>query len=578
LQDLGVKYIFGTTGRGMPDVQDALTDVRPPIWIQGLHEFSSVCAAIGYAMASETPSVCLIDRIVGTSNALGAFYAAYEGYAPVLIFASQNLPGLAAGHLPDGRPLSASHYNSWQSIFPTPWTKWRGELANVERLPESIMKAFTIAKAEPCGPTYMTLRQDLMAARVNPPSGPMKRKDFFTSNIAADEESVEAAAQLLVDAKSPLLLATSMGRNTLAVPKLVELAETLACGVLDGRAFLNFPMNHPNFLGFARRHPTEGPSPLLKEADVLVSVETYYEYPSAPPANCKIIGVSPDPAMLQGSGGGDYGGNFFPAMRLVGNSTVILAQLAKAVRMKMSTQQKRLTEERGIRTKSIHENIMSTWKKEAEGHLDEDPISAYRVAFELNKLWDENTIWVNHTQTMTSQLIRGIRLTKPGTFFTNPSGHMGPAASMAYGVALARPTEKVVVMMGDGDFVMGNPASALWTCSHYHIPVLYVVFNNACWGVEWTFIADTTLKLALSRKNYEFVDIDEPRIDFAKLAEANGVRAETLMHPEDAEQKLRWAFNVISRGEPALVDVHLKKYTEGRSSYTYTFQRPTNKV
>jgi thiamine pyrophosphate-dependent acetolactate synthase large subunit-like protein len=129
-------------------------------------------------------------------------------------------------------------------------------------------------------------------------------------------------------------------------------------------------------------------------------------------------------------------------------------------------------------------------------------------------------------------------------------------------------------MTGDGDFVFGNPASFLWTCSHYHIPVLYLVFNNACWGIEWPFIEDTTLKLALSSNNYECVDIDEPRIDFAKLAEAFGIRAETLSHPEEAEEKLKFGFDMVSRGQPALIDVHLEKYTKGKSSYTYSFKRP----
>jgi len=573
LQTLGVKYIFGTTGGGMPDIQDAMTDVKPPIWIQGLHEFASLCAATGYALASEEASVCLIDRIVGTSNALGGFYVAYENYAPVIVFASQNQPGLASGHLPDGRLRNAVHYHSWQSILPTPWTKWRHELSNLDLLPQSIMKAFMISKAEPQGPTYVTLRQDLMATRVSPRPWQFDMSSLSTSALSADEESVEAAAKLLVEAENPIILATSMGRSISAVRRLVELAEALECGVLDGRNFLNFPMNHPFFLGFHRRARVE--SSFVKEADVFLCIETYYEYPFAPPEDCKVIGAGPDPAMLQGSGGGDYGGNLYPAdMRLVGNSAVILTQLTKAVQRRMTPHLRRVAEERGIRNRLRHEKLMSDWETEAEKHLDDDPVSAYRVAFELNKLWDEETIWVNQTITMASQLLQGIVLTKPGTFFTNPSGHLGPVASMAYGVALARPKETVVAMMGDGDLVFSNPASALWTCSHYHIPVLYLVFNNACWGIEWPFIVDTTLKLASSRRNYECVDIDEPRIDFAKLAEAFKVRSETLSHPEDAEEKLRWAFDVVSKGEPALIDVQLEKYTEGRSSYTYSFQRP----
>ena len=108
LQANGVQYIFGTSGRGMNDSQDAMTAIKPPIWIQGLHEFTSVAAATGYALAAEQPGVALIDRVVGTTNALGAFYVAYENHAPVVVFASHNLPSLSAGSLSDGRAMTAS--------------------------------------------------------------------------------------------------------------------------------------------------------------------------------------------------------------------------------------------------------------------------------------------------------------------------------------------------------------------------------------------------------------------------------------------------------------------------------------
>jgi Thiamine pyrophosphate-requiring enzymes [acetolactate synthase, pyruvate dehydrogenase (cytochrome), glyoxylate carboligase, phosphonopyruvate decarboxylase] len=77
LKNKGVQFVFGTTGAGMPDIQDAMVVVKPPKWIQGLHEFVSVSAAIGYSLASEKVGVALIDRIVGTLNCAGAFYAAF---------------------------------------------------------------------------------------------------------------------------------------------------------------------------------------------------------------------------------------------------------------------------------------------------------------------------------------------------------------------------------------------------------------------------------------------------------------------------------------------------------------------
>lgn len=57
-----------------------------------------------------------------------------------------------------------------------------------------------------------------------------------------------------------------------------------------------------------------------------------------------------------------------------------------------------------------------------------------------------------------------------------------------------------------------------------------------------------------------------------KVAEALKVKSETLMNPEDAGEKLRWGFDLVSKGAPALINVHLEKYTEGKSSYTYSFR------
>src|SRR5690348_15197787 len=77
MESRGVEFVFGTTGAGMPDIQDAMVVEKPPKWIQGLHEFVSVCAATGYGLASGQAGVSLIDRSVGTQNAVGAFYVAF---------------------------------------------------------------------------------------------------------------------------------------------------------------------------------------------------------------------------------------------------------------------------------------------------------------------------------------------------------------------------------------------------------------------------------------------------------------------------------------------------------------------
>jgi acetolactate synthase-1/2/3 large subunit len=204
LQKLGINYVFGTTGGGMPDIQDAMTEVRPPIWIQSLHEFPSVAASMGYALASEQLAICLIDRTVGTANALGAFYAAYENYAPLVIFASQNLPAVSSGKMPDGSTRTYGvHYHTWQSMLTTPWTKWRYELSNLEMLESSILKALMMAKHEPSGPVYMTLRQDLMAKKIDAKPTPIKKP--LRGTVVADKKSIASAVKLLLEAEKPII-------------------------------------------------------------------------------------------------------------------------------------------------------------------------------------------------------------------------------------------------------------------------------------------------------------------------------------------------------------------------------------
>lgn len=574
LHNLDVKYLFGTTGGAMQDIQDALTEIKPPIWIQGLHEFPSLSTAMGYALASEKPSVCLIDRTVGTMNALGAFYAAYENFSPVVVFSSRNVPGLTSQEYDDGHMKLSCHYHSWQSLMTEPWTKWRHELTRLDMLSNDMHKAFFSSISEPKGPVYMTLREDLMAAKFHKTIEIESKKDIQTTQRAIDIKTCKEVTLMLLESENPLICATSMGRNKRAVPLLVNLANLLGFGFLEGRNFLNFPMEHPLFQGF---YSWDDAKDLINESDLIIYLETYFEPPSKPPTDAVIIDIRSDPLNYQGWRAGDYGGLILPdAYHLIGDSGTIIHQITSLVKkhIKNDKNMYNIIKERYKILENRHKKLLNNWKKEIESHLHDEPISPHRISYELNRLWDENTIWVDSTLSMNRTLKKGIMLNNPGTYFTNPSGHLGPMAGAAIGVALAKPNHKVVATIGDGDFIMGNPSSVLWTCSHYQIPVLYIIFNNACWGVEWQIITDSKLKLALLANNYECVDIDEPRINFQRIAESVGVNAHILKHHNETRHVLEQSIKHIAKGEPSLIDVRLPKFTIGKSCAKFKFERP----
>jgi len=578
LEANGLQFLFGSTGGGMPDIQDAMTVVKPPKWIQGLHEFPTVCAAVGYALAGERPAICLIDRTVGPMNCLGGVYMGFEAYAPVVIFGSRNYPGVpvASGSL-------QYHYHTNQTAFMREWCKWVHENQALESLTDDVQKAIFMAAAEPQGPVYLTLREDLMAKKVNRGVVRSTKRMKPPAPSLPRTEVLREACELLMDSQNPLVVATSLGRHPEAVSTLVKLAETLAIPVRDGRSFLNFPMDHHLFMGFQDIEPS-WPS----ECDLIFNIEHGYLPPQRPPEETKIIDLTSDPFNVRGiQAGGDYGSTMFPAdVRMLGDSQATLAALTEiAVKLIDERKLKETVERRREKLIEEHRRLMEDWNREADEHLNDRPVSPIRIARELNAIWSDRTVWINIVITARSALMRNIILNKPGSYFGNPSWHLGVGCGMAYGVALARsegyvnlqvkkafpvgsiskPYETVMCTIGDGEAIMGNIDSCLWTCSHYGIPALYLVMNNASWGIEWEFIAKATAGWSLKAKNYECVDIDEPRINFAELARAYNVQGERVEENEQVGAALRNALATLRKGRPALIDFALQKYTEGPS-------------
>jgi len=578
LEANGFQFFFGTTGGGMPDIQDAMTAVKPPKWIQGLHEFPTVCAAVGYALAGERPAICLIDRTVGPMNCLGGVYMGFEAFAPVVIFGSRNYPGVpvASGSL-------QYHYHTTQTAFMREWCKWVHENQALETLTDDVQKAIFMAAAEPQGPVYLTLREDLMAKKVNrgfirstkrmkPPTPPVPR-----------QEVLREACELLLNSQNPLVVATSLGRHLEAVSALVKLAETLAIPVRDGRSFLNFPMDHYLFIGFQDIEPS-WPS----ECDLVFNIEHGYLPPQRPPEEAKIIDLTSDPFNVRGvQAGGDYGSTMFPAdVRMLGDSQATLTALTEiAVKLIDERKLKKTVEKRREKLIEEHRRLMEDGNREADDHLNDGPVSPHRIARELKAIWNDQMVWINIVITSRSALTQNIILNKPGSYFGNPSWHLGVGCGMAYGVALARsegyvnlqmkngfpvgsiskPYETVICTIGDGEAIMGNIDSCLWTCSHYGIPVLYLVMNNASWGIEWEFIAKATAGWSRKAKNYECVDIDQPRINFSELARAYDMHSERVEQNDQIRIALRNALSTLRKGHPALIDFTLPKYTEGSS-------------
>jgi thiamine pyrophosphate-dependent acetolactate synthase large subunit-like protein len=94
------------------------------------------------------------------------------------------------------------------------------------------------------------------------------------------------------------------------------------------------------------------------------------------------------------------------------------------------------------------------------------------------------------------------------------------------GVSLALPGRPVTAMVGDGSAMYG--IQALWTAAHLKLPVTYVIANNRSYRI-------LKERLVSMRSTDKFVGMDlrDPAIDFAGLAQSMGVPARRVTDPND---------------------------------------------
>src|SRR5262249_46511368 len=120
-------------------------------------------------------------------------------------------------------------------------------------------------------------------------------------------------------------------------------------------------------------------------------------------------------------------------------------------------------------------------RKKARGGMESMPaaITGKWLSACMNKLLDANTVLVNEYPTVLEEMA----ITESGRYFGNPSaGGLGWGMGAALGVKLASPEKTVICAVGDGAYMFGNPTAVHYVSEAMHLPMLFVIANNARWA------------------------------------------------------------------------------------------------
>ena len=538
----GVRYLFANTGTDHGPIIEALakTANEDPNDLQPIvvpHELAAVSMAHGYYNVTQKPQMVLVHTLPGTANALGGIINAQSANVPVLLVAGRT--PITEGELRGGKSQNI-HWRQEsrdQGNIVREFVKWDYEVRTNQNLAAVVSRAFKIAMSEPRGPVYLTLPREWLCEALE--STELSLDSLTPSTkMQAEYAALEDAAELLMSAEHPLIVTKYLGRNPEAVPLLVELAELLAIPVVQQMSYLNFPTDHPLYLGVQTIQHS-------KEADVLFFIDT--DVPWEPPSrrfirpDAKIIHLERDPLFTGIPGWG------FPAdLPITGCSEISLPALTSIIRSKLqksNTQQSRL-EERRKKVEAQHHAMWRQVEASFAAVKDEKPISPLWVSKCIGDVIDDKTIIVN--ETVTSRLADVIHLNRPGSQFGTPlAGHLGWGLGAAIGIKLGAPEATVIAAEGDGSYMFCAPTACHFTAQKYRIPFLTVVYNNQAWNASLN-AARGLFPDGVAQKTGNFPGTDlTPSPKFELTAQACGAYAERVEAPEALPGALERALKVV---------------------------------
>jgi len=521
----GVEYLFSYPAHPLIDAAAQL-GIRPII---ARGEKTLINIADGYTRAGngQRPTVVVVQAGPGIENAFGALAQAYADSVPLLI-----IPGgpdqHRQGEAPEFDPLPPySHI-----------TKWAGRLNFTDRIPELMRRAFAQLRNGKPGPVLLELPRDVGAGELDAAPEYTPARGYRSAGDPAD---VAAAAQLLLDARRPVL---HIGHGVLwarATDELRQLAELVQAPVMTTMAAKSaFPENHPLSIGAGGHTITRTAAHFLVRSDLVFGIGCSFAkgaFSSPIPAGKKMVQVTVD--------GRDIDKDYTIDQAVIGDAQLVLRQLIDEVKRRLANQ--RNGEDVQAEVRQLKQAAHREWLPRLEA--DETPINPYRVIWALNNTLDRERAIITHDSgNPRDQTLTTYQATVPRSYLGwGKSTQLGTGLGMALGAKLAQPDKMVVNIMGDLAF--GTVGMEVETAVRERLPIMTVILNNSVMGGYGHHMPTASERFGSNRLSGSYADV----------ARALGAHAERVERPGDVESAIQRGIDATRDGRPAVLEMITKE-------------------
>ncbi|WP_461255723.1 biosynthetic-type acetolactate synthase large subunit [Treponema sp. R80B11-R83G3] len=544
LIEQGVDTIFGYPGGAVLNIYDELYKHSDKIrHILVSHEQHAAHAADGYARSTGKTGVCIATSGPGATNLITGIATAYMDSTPLVAI---------TGNVPTGILGKDSFQEVDITGISMPIVKHNWIVKNVDDLAEVIREAFLLASSGRPGPVLIDIPKDITertaewapskkgGLKNNSLSDRAKRLDERVSRSRFSDEEIKTAAEMIKEAKRPLLYAGGGVISSGAESELIALAEKLNAPVaLSLMGIGAVPKDHRLCTGLIGMHGTVASNKATQKTDLLIAIGARFSDRVTSKADifaktAKVIHFDIDPA--------EIGKNIETHACVVGNLKDTLKSL-------LSKLPERLETEWNGEIEKWKTHLPQTYTHEVT--FAKNALHPRFIIEETAKALGPETIAVTDVgqhQMWTAQFFPA---EKPRTFISSGGlGTMGFGLGAACGAKVANPKKPVALFTGDGSFRMNCAEMA--TLSNNKIPLLIIVFNNGVLGMvrQWqSFFYE-------SRYSQTILGAYP---DFLKLCDAYGIKGFRAGDRESFKKALHSAAAELSAGRAALIEADIDR-------------------
>ncbi|WP_327057303.1 acetolactate synthase large subunit [Glaciihabitans sp. GrIS 2.15] len=533
LENLGVTDVFGLPGGAIMPFYDELMSSTGIRHILVRHEQGAGHAAEGYAASTGRLGVCIATSGPGATNLVTAIADAYMDSVPLLAITGQVFSTL----------MGTDAFQEVDIVGITmPITKHSFLVTRPEDIPATIAAAYLIATTGRPGPVLVDVTKDCQQNSAPFIWPPKVELPGYRPVVKAHGKQVQAAAQLLAEAKRPVFYVGGGVIRSKASAELLELAELVGAPIVTTlMARGAFPDSNPLNLGMPGMHGTVPAVLAIQESDLLISLGARFDdrvtgKPSEFAPNAKVVHVDIDPAEISKIR--------FADVPIVGDAKDVIADLTVAFREAIMTTPSDLSLW-WERLDQLRARYPLGYDEPEDGLL-----SPQYVIQRIGELTGPEAIYASGVGQHQMWAAQYIKYERPNSWLNSGgAGTMGYGVPAAMGAKVAEPERTVWAIDGDGCFQMTNQELA--TCTINKIPIKVAIINNSSLGMvrQWqTLFYDGRHSFTDLNTGHDTVMIP----DFVKMADAYGALGIRVRNKEDVDAAIKLANETNDR--PVVID------------------------